>query len=274
MSMQIDPEMSISPSQRVLGVSACWAMFWREGVRFLRQRSRVVGALLTPIVFWLVLGLGLDNALVVTRGEAGQSDVGYLGYFLPGAVLMLVLFTAIFSTITVIEDRKAGFLQGVLVSPVGRGWIVLGKALAGAALATGQAVIMMLAWPMVLGWPSVLDVVLAIGACGLVALQLTALGLLMAWPMQSTAGFHAIMNVFLMPMWLVSGAVFPMGSAPGWMQTLMWVNPLSHGQALLARIMLGPTDSVVIPWAVALVVTIVVTGLLMVGVVRVAGRNA
>src|SRR5687767_9073453 len=111
----------------------------RELVRFLRQRHRIIGALATPIVFWLLIGGGMNRSF--------QSDLpggeNYLRYFFPGAVLMILLFTAIFSTISVIEDRREGFLQGVLVAPVSRMSIVLGKVLGGTILAFGQGLVML-----------------------------------------------------------------------------------------------------------------------------------
>src|SRR5258706_2199327 len=113
-------------------------LWQREMVRFLRQRDRVVGALLTPIVFWLLLGSGLGKSFSAPGAPAGH---GYLEYFFAGTVVMILLFTAIFSTISVIEDRREGFLQGVLVAPVGRFALVLGKILGGTTLAVGQGLI-------------------------------------------------------------------------------------------------------------------------------------
>src|SRR5689334_17355818 len=117
----------------------------RELVRFLRQRHRIIGALATPIVFWLLLGAGMNRSF--------KSDVpggeNYLHYFFPGTVLMILLFTAIFSTISVIEDRREGFLQGVLVAPVSRMSIVLGKVLGGTILAFGQGMIFLILAPFV-----------------------------------------------------------------------------------------------------------------------------
>ena len=175
----------------------------REVVRFFRQRNRVIGAIATPIVFWLLLGFGGNNAfrIAVSEAEQGQS-VGYLEFFFPGAVLMMVLFTAIFSTITVIEDRKEGFLQSVLASPASRTAIVLGKVLGGAAIATAQGLVMLVIGVVMFQQPGLLGFLPAVGVMFLVAIGLTALGLCIAWPMSSTAGFHAVMNILLMPMWL------------------------------------------------------------------------
>src|SRR5438067_12250285 len=151
----------------------------RELVRFLRQRHRIVGALATPIVFWLLVGAGMNRSFK-SDTPGGEN---YLHYFFPGTVLMILLFTAIFSTISVIEDRREGFLQGVLVAPVSRMAIVMGKVLGGTILATGQGVIFLVLAPLV-GIPlSVTTFFLALGAMLIVSFSLTALGLAIAWRM-------------------------------------------------------------------------------------------
>src|SRR5579862_2494974 len=120
----------------------------RELVRFLRQRHRIIGALATPIVFWLLIGAGMGRSFHV-EGLPGQARSSYLQYFFPGTVLMILLFTAIFSTISIIEDRREGFLQSVLVAPVSRMAVVLGKVLGGTALAFGQGLIFLLLAPLI-----------------------------------------------------------------------------------------------------------------------------
>ena len=222
---------------------AVWALSQREWVRFVRQRNRVVGALGTPVVFWLALGSGLGRSFA----PPGSESIHYLEYFFPGVVLMILLFTAIFSTYTVIEDRREGFLQGVLAAPVGRWAIVLGKVLGGATIATVQGWLFLLAWPLVGPWPGVAAMAGAAGMVACVALGLTALGLCVAWPMESTAGFHAVMNLFLMPMWLLSGAAFPVSGAAGWMQSVMWCNPLTYAYAAMSALLHGREQAVGVP---------------------------
>src|SRR5689334_1212382 len=118
----------------------------RELVRFLRQRNRIIGALATPIVFWLLIGAGMGRSF---RAAGTPGDYGYLQFFFPGTILMILLFTAIFSTISIIEDRREGFLQSVLVAPVSRMSIVLGKVLGGTVLAFGQGLIFLLLGPLI-----------------------------------------------------------------------------------------------------------------------------
>ncbi|MBD3674776.1 MAG: ABC transporter permease [Planctomycetaceae bacterium] len=226
--------------------NSCLAVFsltQREIVRFLRQRTRVVGALGQPVIFWILFGAGLYGSF--QPPEWASADMTYQEYFFPGVAVMILLFTAIFSTISIIEDRREGFLQGVLVSPVPRSVIVFGKLLGGTVLAVGQAVIFLIFGfclhgvglapeihldLTVLDWCQVLLFMCLLG------MTLTALGYVIAWPMSSTQGFHAIMSVFLLPMWLLSGAIFPVG-ASGWLSWVMWLNPLTYGVACLRRLM-------------------------------------
>lgn len=205
-------------------------LWWREMVRFFRQRDRVVGALATPIVFWLLLGFGLGKSFKTPGVPDGH---GYLEYFYAGTLVMILLFTAIFSTISVIEDRREGFLQAVLVAPVGRFAIVLGKILGGTTLAFVQGLaFLILAVPLGIHLDVISLTWLAV-VMFLVSFALTGLGFVIAWQMNSTQGFHAIMNLFLIPLWLLSGAVFPSDGAPVWLGWVMKLNPLSYGVTAL-----------------------------------------
>jgi ABC-2 type transport system permease protein len=223
------------------------SLWQREMVRFFRQRNRVISAIATPLMFWLVLGLGLDKSFTAGQSSAAGGSVGYLAYFFPGTVILVLLFTAIFSTISVIEDRREGFMQGVLVSPISRLAIVMGKVLGGASIATLQGILFLAIWPMVGHMPSAAGVLLAIAAMFITAIGLTALGLCIAWPMDSTAAFHAVMNLFLMPMWFLCGAVFPVSKVPLPMQILMMANPLTYGNTALSIALMGDKSAVGAP---------------------------
>jgi ABC-2 type transport system permease protein len=155
------------------------------------------------------------------------------------------MFTAIFSTISIIEDRREGFLQGVLVAPIPRAALVLGKLSGGTVLAVVQAAIFLVIGP-ALRWVglaphmsltvSAADAMAIAAFLTLEAFALTALGYVMAWPLDSTQGFHALMSIFLFPMWLLSGAFFPIPES-GWLSWLMRINPLTYGVAGLQRIL-------------------------------------
>ncbi|HXE55249.1 MAG TPA: ABC transporter permease [Tepidisphaeraceae bacterium] len=212
----------------------------RELVRFLRQRHRIVGALGTPIVFWLLLGLGMGHSF---QGIGVPGGGNYLQFFFPGTMLMILLFTAIFSTISIIEDRREGFLQSVLVAPVPRMAIVLGKVLGGTVLAFIQGLIFLLLAPLVGLHLGVSGFVESCVMMFIVSFALTGLGFCIAWRMSSTQGFHAIMNLFLMPLWFLSGALFTPQTAWSGLRWVMRVNPLSYGLAGFQRALFDGTPA-------------------------------
>ncbi len=216
-------------------LTAVLSLWQREMVRFLRQRSRVFGAFATPVLFWVFLGSGLGSSFrpPIVQGGAGH----YLEYFFPGTILLVVLFTAIFSSLSLIEDRKEGFLLSVLVAPVSRQAIVLGKVLGSATLATVQGSLLILLSPF-LGMPlRPLQFLGLVGVIFLTALGLAALGFATAWRTESLQGYHSIMNVVLFPMWMLSGALFPQEGALAWVRWLMTVNPLSYSHDALVRVL-------------------------------------
>lgn len=209
-----------------------WTLWRREIVRFVRQRSRLVGALSQPLLFWILLGSGLQGSF---RPPGLERGAGSLEYLYPGVIALVLLFTAIFATISIVEDRREGFLQGVLVAPVPRTLIVLGQALGGATLALGQGALFLLLAPLAGIRLGLAMVICSLVAMGLLALEMTGLGLIIAWRMESTQGFHAIMNLILMPLWLLSGAFFPAAGAAGWLERVMRLNPLTYGMAALRQ---------------------------------------
>lgn len=214
-------------------MTAAFSLARREVVRFLRQPSRVVGAVVPPLLMWLLVGSGLSATFSLRSASGGRS--GTYVYFFPGTVVLVVLFAAIFATISVIEDRREGFLQGVLVSPVSGLEIALGKVLGGAALGLLQGGTLLVLVPFLglAGRP--LDLALALVVLAVVAVALTGLGFAIAWSLESTQGFHAVMNLFLIPMWLLSGAFFPLDGAPAWLRAAMALDPMTYGVAALRR---------------------------------------
>jgi ABC-2 type transport system permease protein len=197
--------------------TATYTLCQRELVRFYRQPSRVVGALGTAFLFWLVLGSGVPQA-------------GYRAYFFPGTLLMSVMFTCIFSNASVIEDRQAGFLQSVMTAPVSRGAIVMGKILGGSLLSTLQGLILLPIGLFVGISFSPLPLLGAVACLFWVSFVMNAAGFWLAWKIESIPGFHTLMNLVLLPLWMASGAVFP-SSGSGFMKILMAVNPLTYGVA-------------------------------------------
>jgi ABC-2 type transport system permease protein len=213
-------------------LTAMWALSYRELLRFMRQRSRVVGAFLSPLIFWLLLGFGID-------GASDSSAVGMAGnfkqYFIPGMMILGVLFTSIYSAISLIDDRNSGFLQGVLVSPLPRWAILLSKILGASLIALLQGALLL---------PIAFISGLSLSATSIVSILflfffigffIASLALHFGWKIHSVAGFHGIMNTVLMPMWFLSGATFPIKSGP-----LLWiakVNPLSYAVSAFQEIL-------------------------------------
>ena len=225
------PRATTAKNELVLPALTLW---WREVVRFYRQRARVVGVIASPVVFWLVIGSGFGTSF--RTGGVG-TDQHYLDYFYPGALIMIVLFTSIFTMMSVIEDRKEGFLLSVLVAPVSRSAVVLGKVMGGTTLATLQGLIFLIFAPFVGVHIDVTSFLLIALTVFLVSFALTALGFAIAWPMDSSQAFHAIINLFLIPLWLLSGALFPLSGASGWLRVIMRLNPLTYGVQALRDLM-------------------------------------
>lgn len=212
---------------------AAYSLWRREIVRFYRQKARVVGVIASPLLFWLVLGSGFANSF----HTAGTGNSHYLGYFFPGAVAMIVLFTSIFSMMSLIQDRNEGFLLSVLAAPVSRSAIVLGKVLGGATLAAIQGFVFLIFAPLVGVHASFGAVLLGMLVIALISFELTALGFAIAWPMDSPQAFHAIVNLLLVPLWMLSGSLFPPSGASGWLHWIMLANPLTYGVQALRNLL-------------------------------------
>ncbi len=225
----LDDKTSHALRRAALAVLTLW---WREMTRFLRQRSRWGSALAQPLVFWVLLGGGMQASFRPADVPAGT---GYMEYFYPGVLTLVMLFTAIFATIAIVEDRREGFLQGVMVAPVTRTSIVLGQALGSTTLALLQGVLFLLLAPLAGLRFSLVSLLLVVVVLFCIAFTMTNLGLIIAWRMRSTQGFHAIMNLLLMPLWLLSGAFFPLTGVPLWLLWVMRGNPLTYGIAALRR---------------------------------------
>lgn len=242
-------------------MGAVGALWRRELVKFFRDRSRLVGALAQPLGFWVLLGLGFQGTFRLPTAEG----VGYMEFLFPGIIALILLFTAIFSTIYVVEERQSGFLQAALVAPVPRTALVLGNTLGGTTLAVGEALLFLVLAPLVGLTPGLAGVAVVLAACVLTALAFTALGFTIAWRMSSTRGFHAVMNLFLLPMWFLSGAFFPAEGAPAVLRLAMAVNPATYAVSALRTGLYWPVapPAGALPLGLALGVTAAFTGLML-----------
>ena len=242
-------------SSFVLPVLTLWQ---RELIRFWREKARVLGFVGSPLIFWLVIGAGF----------------GDLAFFFPGALTLTVMFSAVFSTMSLIEDRREGFLLSVLVSPAPRSAMVIGKVLGSATLAWLQGLMFLLFLPLTGLRPGPAALLNLVGALFLVSFTFTVLGFLIAWQMESSQGFHAIMNLVLFPLWMVSGALFPIAKASLWMQWVMLANPMTYALAVLRRLMVNRMVSDGTPGlAGSLLVTVACAIVLLVASTVVANRQ-
>ncbi|HUY18023.1 MAG TPA: ABC transporter permease [Candidatus Binataceae bacterium] len=216
---------------RIIAIQAA-TLWWREITRFRRQRSVIIGSLLQPLIFWVLIGWGFRASF---RPSGMPAGIDYVQYFYPGVIMLVLLFTAIFATIQTVEDRQEGFLQGVLVAPVSRATVVFGQALGGTTLALAQGLIFLLLAPLAGITLSFAAVAVTAAMMAVTAFALTSIGLMIAWRIESTRGFHLIMNSILVPIWFLSGAFFPANGAPPWLGWIMRLNPLTYQMAALRK---------------------------------------
>jgi ABC-2 type transport system permease protein len=218
-----------SPGLFFIQLTSVLMLLRRDLTRFFRQRSRIVGALLQPLIFWLVIGSGLSGSFRMPSGQ----PIGYMQYFYPGTLVLVVLFTSIFTTMSVIEDRQRGFLQAVLSAPVSRVSLVLGKSLGSVCIALLQGFLFLLLSPLAGFAPTAVSWPIVILALALIGLALSSVGFAIAWWLNSTQGYHVLMTVLLIPLWILSGAMFPPEGARSWLRLVMTYNPLAYGVALV-----------------------------------------
>jgi ABC-2 type transport system permease protein len=228
------------------GLALQWAtvrvLLARDVVRFFRQPSRIIGALAQPILFWFVIGAGFSGSFRVE----GAQGLDYQRFSYPGVVTMVVLFSAIFATISVIEDRREGFLQSVLAGPGSRLAVVLGKALGSSTIALLQASLFLLFAPLAGVKAATVDVPLLLTVMVLSALGLTAMGIALAWWVRSTSGYHAVMSIVLLPMWVLSGAMFPLKGAGPVLAWVMRLNPMRFSVEGVRRALYGAEASLAV----------------------------
>ncbi len=220
-------------NREIEGIYALWK---REIIRFYRSKSRVIGSLGMPFFFLAILGTGLNNVFSVPSGG------NYLQFIAPGIVAMVLMFGSIFAGVIVLMDRQFGFLKETLVAPISRLSVVLGKALGGATTAVMQGAIIMgiavlLGAEMQLG-----GMLLVLPFMFLVSLMFVSLGIAIASMLEDMHGFQLIVNFLLMPMFFLSGALFPLSSAPEFLRIASFLDPLTYGVNGLRFLLLGHSD--------------------------------
>lgn len=221
------------PSHEVRAAGVVWR---RELIRFVRQPVRIATGIVQPVLFLLVLGTGLSSLV----GSTGGFD--YRKFVFPGVVAMSVLGTAIFGAVSIVWDREFGFLREMLVAPVARASIVVGKALGGATVATAQGSLMLLLAPAIGVRLTPVVVLEVIGALALMAFALTAFGVLVASRLKRMESFQIVMQFLMMPMLFLSGALFPLRGLPSWLAALTEVNPVTYAVDPVRRIVMQAQD--------------------------------
>jgi ABC-2 type transport system permease protein len=221
---------------RFISWEAIYGIVLRDIKKFWRERSRLMGGVARPILWLIILGGSLKGAISSNTLNVG---VDYQQYIFPGVIGMTLIFSSLQSAMSIIWDREFGFLKEVLAAPVPRLSIIIGKSIGGAVQATLQGIITLLFAPLIGLWLSPIVIVELIAVMFVVAFALTALGVVIASKMTSFEGFGTISNFVVMPMYFLSGAIYPTSSAPVWLKPLMFINPLSYGVDAMRSISLG-----------------------------------
>jgi ABC-2 type transport system permease protein len=227
---------------RLAGLAAnargVYIIWYRDVLRYRRDRARLVSSLGQPLLFLVVFGSGLTASL--GAGLTAQlGNVSYVRFLFPGIVAMAVLFTAVFSAISIVWDREFGFLREVLVAPLSRAAVVTGKALGGSTVAMFQGAILLILAPILGVSLNPLLVLQLLGLMFLTAFALTSMGILIAARLQSLEAFQMIMNFLILPMFFLSGAFFPLKGLPAWMSVITRLDPVAYGVDPMRRLLLG-----------------------------------
>jgi ABC-2 type transport system permease protein len=211
-----------------------WVVAYRELLRFVQERSRLISSFAMPLIFLVIFGAGFGQLIgSMTPG------VDYMQFMYPGIIAMTVLMGSIMSGISIVWDREFGFLKEILVSPLGRSGIILGKATGGAAVAVLQAIIMLVLAPILgvsINVVMVLELILVIA---IVSISLSGVGLLVASRMKSQQGFQVVIQLIIMPLIFLAGVFYPVNNVPVWMEVISKANPLTYGVDAIRQIFLG-----------------------------------
>jgi len=219
------------------GIYSIWL---RDVTRFRRDRSRIITSMAQPALFLFIFGNGLARGLAID-GQGGGSGLGssYLAFIYPGIIGMSLLFTSMFSAISIVWDREFGFLKEVMVAPISRSSVAIGKAFGGSSVAIIQALFILLLAPLVGVRLSIPVILAVIPVMFLISFSITSMGIAIAARMQSMEGFQMIMNFLVMPLFVLSGAMFPIERLPSWLRFLTLIDPLTYGVDALRLLMLG-----------------------------------
>ncbi len=219
--------------REMIDPEAVWMIWQRDLVRFRRQPTRLYGSIVRSIVWLFALGLGLRQSFVPVSG------MNYTQFIFPGVISMALIFASLQSAISVIWDREFGFLKEVMVAPIPRSSLLLGKALGGASTSTLQGIVVMAFAPLAGVHLTIISVVTAVALMFLTSIAMTSMGLAIAVRMTDFEGFGSLQNMVVMPMYLLSGAMFPTHGLPLWLNAVLVANPLSYGVSAIRGVLLN-----------------------------------
>jgi len=223
-------------SDVILGI---WVIAYRELLRFVQERSRLLSSFAMPLLFLVIFGAGFTRSIGTMA-----PGVDFVQFIYPGIIAMTVLMNSVMSGLSVVWDREFGFLKEILVAPMGRTGIVLGKAVGSATVAVMQGGIMLLLAPLVGVKVSLLLVVQLIPVLIIISVSLSGLGVLVASRMRSQQGFQLIVQIIIMPLIFLSGVFFPVNNVPGWLEVFSKANPLTYGVDAIRQLFLAGSADV------------------------------
>jgi ABC-2 type transport system permease protein len=223
----------------LINLKGAFTIWYRDVLRYVRDRARIIASLGQPLIFLFIFGSGLSPIM----SNLGGGHLDFRQFMFPGILAMTVLFTSIFSAVSIVWDREFGFFKEVMVAPVSRVAVALGKVAGGSTVALIQGLIILLLSPLLGIGLSIFQIFTLIGIMLLLAAMMTSLGILIASRQKSMEGFQMIMNFLLLPMFFLSGAFFPLRKLPIWMEVLTRIDPVSYGVDPLRQVVLRETVS-------------------------------
>jgi len=222
------------------GIVAIWQ---RDVIKFFRDRARLVGSFAMPFMFLILFGSGMSGAISSMMGGAKAGPLAnfdFVQFMFPGIIGMTVFNTAIFSALSVVQDKEFGYMREILVSPISRVSIAVGKVLGGSTVAVFQGLMMLIFVPFIGVSISVLMILKLIPIMFLVAFALSSIGLIIASSLKTAQGFQMVIQVLVFPMLFLSGALFPLSGMPVWMNFLVKINPLTYSVDMFKKVILQP----------------------------------
>ncbi len=217
-------------------LNAIYIIWLRELKKFVRDRSRLVSSVAQPLIWLLLLGTGFG----ATFGKVG--DLQYIQFMFPGILVMTLLFSSMFSAISIIWDREFGFLKEMLVAPISRTSIAIGKSVGGATRSTIQGLIILVFSPLIGINLTLTKFLMVVPLMFFISFTISGIGIIIAARMESFEGFNLIINFIIMPMFLLSGAIFPIANLPSWLSAVVNINPLSYGVDIMRWVITGVTE--------------------------------